>query len=153
MGWLIATAERTLTEEVPAAPHQVRNFYVDLDNMKSIHPLIVSVHPISRTETADGYLQTYRITDRISLRLLTLRVSYSARLYVPISGDVIAQARQFPRVRLRSRVTFEHIEGGTLLTEGIRIQAPRPLAAVTTREALKAHTATLAGVRRHFEGA
>ncbi|MCW2651090.1 MAG: hypothetical protein JWR32_2066 [Mycobacterium sp.] len=153
MGWLIATAERTLTEEVPAAPHQVRDFYVNLDNMKSIHPLIVSVHPILRRETADGYLQTYRITDRISLRLLTLRASYSARLYVPGSGDVVAEARQFPRVRLRSRVRFEHIGGGTRVTERIRIQAPRPLAALTTREALKAHTATLAGVRRHFEAA
>ena len=69
----------------------------------------------------------------------------------PLTGDVTAEARQFPRVRLRTTVTFEPIAAGTRVTEHMRIEAPRVLAAMTTSEAVKAHTAMLAGMRRSFE--
>ena len=46
-----------MTEEIPAAPDAVRDFYVDLDNIKDFHPLVVSVQTISRSEAADGYVQ------------------------------------------------------------------------------------------------
>jgi hypothetical protein len=64
---------------------------------------------------------------------------------------VTTEALQFPRVRLNTRVTFEPIETGTRITEHMRIDAPRFLAAMTVREAVKAHTAMLAGMRRCFE--
>lgn len=144
-------AERTLSEEVPAAPAQVHDFYVDLDNIKAVHPLVVSVRTISRTETTDGYQQTYRVADRVPLGMVNLRISYWARLQVPAHGDVLTEARQFPRVRLRGRVTFEPIEAGTRVIERIRISAPRPLAAMTTREAVDAHKAMLASIRQHFQ--
>lgn len=147
----IAHAERTLTEEVPAAPHEVRDFYVDLDNIKLVHPLILSVELLSRGDIPDGYRQTYRVVDRIPLGPFTVRVSYTARLYVPVQGEVITEADQFPGVRLRGRVTFAPIAGGTCVTERIRISAPRPLTSYTTREAVQAHSAMLAGIRHHFE--
>jgi hypothetical protein len=148
--WITHAAE-TLTEEIPAAPDVVRDFYVDLDNIKVVHPLVVSVQTISRDETADGYRQTYRVRDRIPLGVFALRISYWARVEVPVRGDVITEARQFPRVRLRGTVTFESIESGTRLTERLRIAAPRPLAAMTQREAVNAHTAMLSGIRSHFQ--
>ncbi len=151
MNWLIASAERTLTEEVPAPPVDVRNFYTDLNKVMSVHPLVVSVRATARTETADGYVQTYRVQDRIPLGPLTMPISYVARLSVPEEGDVIAEARQFPRVRLHSSVTFERIDGGTRVSGRMQIEAPKPLARVTMREAFKAHIAMLAGIRRHFE--
>ena len=40
MSWWVARAERTLSEDVPAPPEDVRDFYVDLDNIKRVHPLI-----------------------------------------------------------------------------------------------------------------
>ena len=43
MSFWIARADRTLSEEIPAPPDQVRDFYVDLDNIKVVHPLVVSV--------------------------------------------------------------------------------------------------------------
>jgi hypothetical protein len=67
VNWLIASAERTLTEEVPAPPVDVRNFYTVLNKVMSVHPLVVSVRATARTETADGYVQTYRVQDRIPL--------------------------------------------------------------------------------------
>ena len=91
--------------------------------------------------------------DRIPLGPVRLRTSYVARLYVPVTGDVLAEARQFPRVRLCSTVAFEPIETGTRVVERIRIEAPRPLASVTTRKAVEAHTEMLAGIRRRFERA
>jgi hypothetical protein len=148
--WIVQAAH-TLTEEIPAAPEQVRDFYVDLDNIKVVHPLVVSVHTISRHETPGGYVQTYRVHDRIPLGKLALRVGYWARVEVPVRGEVITEARQFPQVRLRGVVTFEPMGLGTRLTERLRIAAPRPLAAMTKREAVNAHTAMLSGIRNHFQ--
>jgi len=146
----IAHATETLTEEIPAAPDKVRDFYVDLDNIKVVHPLVVSVQTISRSESADGYVQTYRVRDRIPLGPLAMRISYWARVEVPLHGDVLTEARQFPRVRLRGTVTFEPIDSGTRLTERLQIAAPRVLAAMTQREAVNAHVAMLSGIRSHF---
>jgi len=153
MNWWMPRAERTLSEQVPAPPDQVRDFYVDLDNIKLVHPLIVSVQAESRAETPDGYRQSYRVIDRIPLGPFTIKITYRARLHVPTDGDVTTEADQSPGVRLRGTVSFEPIDGGTRVTERIRIAAPRPLAPMTTREAVKAHVEMLAGIRRHFETA
>jgi hypothetical protein len=153
MSWWMAHAERTLSEQVPAPPDRVRDFYVDLDNIKLVHPLIVSVQAVSRTETPDGYRQSYRVVDRIPLGPFTIQITYQARLHVPADGDVTTEADQSPGVRLRGTVSFEPVDGGTRVTERIRIAAPRPLASMTTREAVKAHIAMLAGIRSHFESA
>ena len=153
MSWWVAHAERTLSEDVPAPPEQVRDFYVNLDNIKLVHPLIVSVQTMSRTQTPDGYRQSYRVVDRIPLGPFTMQITYQARLHVPTEGDVLTQADQSPGVRLRGTVSFEPIDAGTRVTERIRFAAPRPLAAMTTREAVKAHIEMLAGIRRHFESA
>ncbi len=144
-------ADRTLSEQVPAPPDAVRDFYVDLDNIKLVHPLIVSVETLSRSETQDGYQQTYRVVDRIPLGPFTMRTSYRARLRVPASGDVLTEADQSPGVRLRGSVSFDPVDGGTRVTERIGITAPRLLARVTIREGVKAHIKMLAGIRRHFE--
>jgi hypothetical protein len=151
VSWWIAHAEHVLSEEISATTTQVRDFYVDLDNIKTVHPLVVSVRTISRTETSDGYERTYRVADRIPLGMINLPISYRARLRVPAHGDVLTEARQFPGVRLYGQVTFEPIEAGTRIIERLHITAPRPLAALTAREAVDAHRAMLAGIRRHFQ--
>jgi hypothetical protein len=150
VSWLICSALRTLTEDIPAPPDQVREFYVDLNNIRLVHPLVVSVRTIARADTADGYVQTYRVTDRIPLGRFTLPTRYSARLHVPVDGDVIAEARQFPLVRLHSVVTLDEIDDGTRIVEHMRIQAPRLLAAVTVREAVEAHAKMWFNIRAHF---
>ena len=106
MSWWTVHAERTLSEHVPAPPDAVRDFYVDLDNIKLVHPLIVSVETVSRSATLDGYQQSYRVVDRIPLGPLTIRTSYRARLRVPARGDVLTEADQSPGVRLRGTVSF-----------------------------------------------
>ena len=83
MSWWVARAERTVTEEIPAPPNEVRGFYVDLDNIKRVHPLVVAVRTTDRRQTADGYVQTYRVQDRIPMGPLRLRISYVAHLHVP----------------------------------------------------------------------
>ncbi len=60
VGRWITRVERTLCEDVPGPPGDVRAFYADLDNIKLVHPLVVSVRAVDRSETADGYVQTYR---------------------------------------------------------------------------------------------
>ena len=116
----------------------------------------MSVHALSRGQTPDGYFQSYRVIDRIPLGPFTIKISYQARLHVRHDGPqltVATEADQSPGVRIRGTVSFEPIDGGTCVTERIRIAAPRPLAPMTTREAVKAHIEMLAGIRRHFETA
>lgn len=151
MSWWIARAERTLTEEVAAPPDEVRSFYVDPDNLKVVHPLIVSVEELSRSEDAGGYQRSYRVVDRMTLGPIAFQFTYRARFDVPLKGDVQTEAYQSPGVRLRGTVTFAPISGGTRVTEHVHIAAPRPLAGYTTREAVKAHIAMLSGIRSHFE--
>jgi hypothetical protein len=147
----IAHAERTISEEIPAPPDVVRDFYVDLDNIKEFHPLVVSVQVLLHSQTDEGYQQTYRVRDRIPLGPLSMPITYWAQVRVPADGDVITEARQFPRVRLNGAVSFQPTEVGTRLTERLTIAAPRLLAAVTEREAVAAHVVMLAGIRGHFE--
>ena len=151
MGWTDG-GDHTLSELIPAEPEAVRDFYVDLDNIMVVHPLVVSVRPVRRRDIAGGgHLQAYRVRDRITLGRIILRTSYTAELYVPELGDVLTEARQFPGVRLFGRVSFEGGAAGTTLTECLQISAPTPLAAFTVRQAVAAHTSMLAGIRQHFE--
>jgi hypothetical protein len=139
-----------VTDDVPAPRDDVRDFYCDLRNIVRVHPLVVSVQVIDREQTTQSHTETYRVRDRIPFGPFTLKVGYTARVHVPDDGDVLTEARQFPRVRLRGRVSFDEVEGGTRVTERLEITAPRPLAALTVREAVAAHAEMLAGIRRHF---
>jgi carbon monoxide dehydrogenase subunit G len=151
VSWWTTHCLRTVSDEVPAPPDEVRDFYVDLDNIKELHPLVVSVHVLAQSRTAVGFQQEYQVRDRIPFGPFAIRISYRARVDVPTGGAVTTEARQFPGVRLNGTVTFEPVGAGTLLTERLSIAAPRLLAAMTEREAVSAHVAMLAGIRRHFE--
>lgn len=143
-------AHRTVSEWIPADPVAVRAFYVDLDNLVDLHPLVMSVLVTDRRETADGYVQTYSVRDRVPVAGLHLPIRYVTRLTVPRTGDVLAESFQFPRVRLKTVVSFTADGSGTLLTERIRFCAPRPLAGVTVRQGVAAHRQMLAGIAAHF---
>jgi hypothetical protein len=149
--WWIASSEHAIVETVPAPPADVRAFYVDLDNIKSVHPLVIAVDTIARDETPDGYTQIYRVRDRIPLGPFRMGIAYTAIVHVPHEGDVDTEARQFPRVRLTGKVSFDGVDDGTRVTERLVIEAPRPLAAVTVRQAVAAHAEMLAGIRRRFQ--
>ena len=149
--WWITSSKHVVSEDIPAPPGAVREFYVDLRNIIAVHPLVVAVSPTRREVTDAGYTQSYRVRDRIPLGPLTLPVAYTATVQVPSHGDVRTEARQFPAVRLTGVVSFEENSAGTRLTERLTIAAPRPLAGFTAREAIAAHAEMLAGVRAHFE--
>jgi hypothetical protein len=149
--WWLCSSNHIVSDEVPAAPSEVRGFYCDLTNIARLHPLVVSVQSVGREETDHAYTQTYRIRDRIPIGPFTMGIAYTARVHVPTSGDVLTEARQFPRVRLHGRVSFDDVDGGTRLTERLRIDAPRLLSTITATQAVKAHAEMLAGIRRCFE--
>ena len=149
--WWLTSTNHVVSDEVPAAPQDVRDFYCDLHNITQFHPLVVSIEATHREQTEHSYTQTYRIRDRIPFGPFTMGIAYTAKVHVPASGDVLTEALQFPRVRLTGRVSFDQIDGGTRLTERLRIEAPRPLAATTARQAVKAHAEMLAGIRRCFQ--
>ncbi|MFV8164097.1 SRPBCC family protein [Mycobacterium sp. 134] len=146
----IGQARRSVSGEVPAPPEKVREFYVDLDNISQVHPLVQWVRSTSRVDLADGYRQDYQVRDRIPLGPFALPITYRARLIVPTAGPVTAQARQFPRVRLDSRVDFAATGTGTRITEELTIAAPRPLLAITVEQAVAAHATMLAAIGKLF---
>ncbi len=149
---LAVEAARTLSERIPAPPAQVRTFYLDPHNLILVHPLMVSVRKLRDRRVGDGHTDRYRIRDRIPLGPITLPISYRADMRVSAQGEVTAVARQFPGVRLHSRVSFEPADDGTTVVELLRIRAPIPLAPLTVREAVDAHTQMLTAMRRHFGG-
>jgi hypothetical protein len=51
-----------------------------------------------------------------------------------------------------SREGPSSVGAGAMVVERLTIHAPRPLHEITMREAVKAHIAMLAGIRRHFGG-
>ncbi|OBA95793.1 polyketide cyclase / dehydrase and lipid transport [Mycolicibacterium fortuitum] len=146
----IGQARRSVSGEVPAPPARVRAFYVDLDNISEVHPLVQWVRSTSRVELDDGYRQDYQVRDRIPMGPFALPITYRARLVVPTAGPVTAQARQFPQVKLDSQVVFAPTEAGTRITEKLTISAPRPLLAITVGQAVAAHTTMLADIGKLF---
>ena len=152
MAVLTARSHQTLVEDVPGPPDQVQAYYVDLTNIAEVHPLVVSVRAVARSETPGGYTQMWQVKDRIPLGPFTLPTTYSASLRILEDGPVTAEARQFPAVQLNSVVSFDAVPDGTRLTESIEIIAPRPLLGITVRQAVAAHKEMLAGIRQHFAG-
>lgn len=152
MSWWIAVSEHTLSERVPAPPTTVRDFYVDLDNLKQLHPFLVDVEKTQRTTLpAGGYRQSYRVRERIPLGPTAITIRFSAELTVPADGPVTSVSRQFPRIVLNSTMSFDADGPGTRVVEHLTIAAPRPLAAFTVREGVEAHVKMLAGIRAHFQ--
>ena len=128
----------------------MRRFYVDLDNITALHPLVVAVRSTGRHETADGYVQSY-----VSARPRPVRPGHTAdplhrtadgaahgrrhRRFVAVPTSAIAHGRL---VRTRRR---RHAADRT-----DRIRRPRPLAGVTVREGVGAHRQMLARIAAHF---
>lgn len=146
----IGQARRSVSGDVPAPPEQVRAFYVDLDHILQVHPLVQWVRSTSRVDLPDGYRQDYQVRDRIPMGPFALPITYRARLVVPTEGAVTAQARQFPQVELDSQVDFAPTEAGTRITEELTIAAPRPLLAITVEQAVAAHATMLAAIGKLF---
>lgn len=140
-----------LSEEVPAAPDDVRTFYSDLANMKLVHPLVVAVDCLVDRQDVQGRHRDYRVRDRIPFGPLALAVTYRATVLTAPDGVVHTAAHQIPKVRLAGTVTFAASGAGTTVTETVDIEAPWPLTAFTAAQAEKAHAAMLAAIRRHFE--
>lgn len=59
MRWWIARTERALTERISAAPSEVRDFYIDLDNIKGLHPLVMAA-PARRSRRTFAMLSGIR---------------------------------------------------------------------------------------------
>lgn len=147
----IAQTRHQLSAGVAAPPARVRDFYTDLTNMTLVHPLVESVHCVHRRSDSAGEHRDYEVKDRISFGPLTLAVKYDASVLITPEGIVKTQAHQFPQVRLSGIVTFAPTGPGTTIIEDIEINAPRPLAAFTVSQAIKAHTAMLAQIGAYFE--
>lgn len=140
-----------LEQSIPGAPpHQVREFYVDLDKLKTLHPFLQDAQRLERTELPDGYRQRYRIRERIPFGPLPIGIRFIAELTVPDHGPVTSVSRQFPHIALDSTMSFDADGPGTHVVEHLTITAPTPLHAFTVRGALEAHTMMLAGISRHF---
>jgi hypothetical protein len=143
VGVLLGQIRRSVSAVVPAAPEVVREFYVDLDNLARVHPLVVAVESVDSPRGA----REYRVTDRVRLGPVRLRIHYA------VTMTARDGALGGPAVPARAPAHVGVVRGGgveTVLTEDMRIEAPRPLLGLTVRRAVAAHREMLAGVAAHF---
>ena len=155
---VIGNADRALSESVPAAPDEVRDYCVDLCHITDVHPS-GGIRRVDRRGDAvvpvnswDAEDLSYRVRDGVMIGPVVFPLRYTVRMRVPVAGAVTAETNPFPLVRLESVIAFEPLESGTRLKEHLRISAPRPLLSTVVSRTVAAHTHMLAGVRRHFEG-
>lgn len=147
---MIGHADRILSEGVPGDPDEVRDFCINLSLIPEVCPT-GTIRAVFRRESVRDDAETYRVHDGLVLGWLTVPISYSVRLRVPVAGALSAEIHPMPAVRLDSVIAFEPLQTGTRLREYLRISAPRPLLGVVVDRAVATHTDLLAGVRRHFE--
>ena len=81
MSWWVARAERTVSEEIPAPPNAVRDFYVDLDNIKRVHPLVVAVRATDR-----HFVVAPKRAELIGLFVFDVAFMLLLRLYLKLKG-------------------------------------------------------------------
>src|SRR5689334_21930405 len=122
------TVSRVITATVPGRPEAVRAWYLDLTNLRQVHPLIVAVRRVGTDLAADGTAITdYLVTDRMAVAGLRLRFTYRVRMSAPPDGPIATLARQAPRIRLVGEVAFTPAGDATAIREALTVHAPWPL--------------------------
>jgi len=101
-----------------------------------LHPLIQSV---AVAPTQPGAIASYRITDRLPLGPLRLRIVYEADVITRSETHVVTVARQRPRTTVRNDTRIDSVDGGVAITVSITITAPTPLFGYAFRTARAAH--------------
>jgi len=93
---MAGSVERTVSEDVPATPCQVRDHYVDLDNIKDVHPLVGLGRHAAPQRLRPRVRAGLPRPGPIPLGFATLPIRYTATLQVPRSGPVLTEARSSP---------------------------------------------------------
>jgi hypothetical protein len=135
-----------LTTTVPANAAVVRERLGDLRNLPGLHPLVVAVEygPVI------GGRQQYTITDRIALGGLRVTSRYTVVIGPTPDGQLVAQARSFPRVLVDTTYRFVPVDGGTEVIETLCTRAPLGLRDWVWRQAFQAHRTMLDNLREEF---
>ena len=142
---------RVITATIPGRAEEVRAWYLDLTNLRRVHPLIVAVRQVGTALEADGTAITdYLVTDRMVVAGLRIRFTYRVRMSAPPDGPVATLARQAPRIRLVGQVTFTPTGDATAIRETLTIHAPWPLRRFVAAEAEQAHTRMFAAMAEMF---
>jgi hypothetical protein len=109
----------------------------DITHQVQVHPLIESVDQVA---APPGVLRGYRVTDRVRLGPIALRVVYQADLLSASDHEIVSVARQRPGIVVRNRTTLsDRADGGTDVTVEITVSAPWPLFGFTLGQARRAH--------------
>jgi len=135
--------------EIAAPRARLHAFVCDLHNLRSLHPLIVRVEDLP-PDAARPEVRRHRILDHIALGPLRLPARYLAEIG-PVGEDAIrAEAWQSPGIHLETLYRLRARGDASLLTERVRVDAPRWLLGFVMRQASAAHRETLSRMQALF---
>ena len=146
-------AERSFEQsiEIAAAPEVVHALLADLHRHRDLHPLIERIEDLPAQPGRPG-VRRYRVTDRIRLGPLSLRIHYVAEIAPVAPDEILAAAWQSPGVEVRTRYQLARApDGGTRLREEVVLKARLLLIGFAHRQAEAAHRATFAKLKLLLE--
>ena len=137
------------TVDIQVGRARLHDFLCDLQNYRTLHPLIESIEEIARSEEMPD-ARRYRVVDRIPVGPFRLRTVYTAALEAVTENEIHGYAWQVPRIRVNTVYELEEIALGTRLSERVSIEAPRFLHRFVVREARRSHQETLTEIKHHL---
>ena len=129
---------------------QVRDFLADLHNIVPLHPLIISMEDLPALREMPG-VRRYRVTDRIALGPLRMRVRYTAAIEVLGKHEILAHAWQSPGIHLRTVYRMKEAGEETRVTEDVWVEAPRILRGYVIDQASQSHEKMLTEMKTLLE--
>ena len=130
----------TVIVDVPVAPDVALDFLADLPRHRGIHPFLVSAQVVS----AGPAWREWQVLERPTVGPFHYSVRFRARLARPRPGELVAQVRVRPGVRLDTDTVATATTCGARLVETTTVTAPWPLLGYVARQAERAHARTFA---------
>lgn len=137
---------------IAAPPETVRGFLAKTTNLSEIHPYIVQIQHLNRTQAPDGVsVDYYRIRDCLKLGPLTLCITYRASASVNAAGELISDAYYSPGIHLHNVTICQEEGDGSRVKERIEIKAPSLLMKTTYERAFFSHAEMIANLKHMLE--
>ena len=149
------TATLCLTEQVPAPPDSVFEFFSDPGCTKVLQPYVYKVEIVRRLFDAGVQEIHFRAWEKVPLLGGRWHQRNAIRANWRLSDPpryMESRGYSFPGVHLHITYTFDPTEAGTTnLSLNIHFKAPGVLMPIVLREGEKAQRELLKNLRKHFE--
>jgi hypothetical protein len=142
---LLGAATFTTEARVHAPPEAVLAVLDDPPSFMRLNPLVVAVDPVP------GEAGAYVVTDVLRMLGVSFRFRYKV-CWQRVADGSDSEVLTAPATHLRNTLRVRADGPGSIVTETVRLRAPRPLVGYTRATAQASHREMLDGLRRRAEG-